>query len=666
MICVNSVSVCPKNVFLKTGDWYYDAYAEVCPLDADCREVTWHSENPSVANVNASTGYIHANAIGTTKIYATATDGSECSDYLTVTVSNTVPVASITLNRSNISLEECGSTSLFATVCPENASNKNVNWTSSDSSVATVSNSGLVTAVSIGSAIITATAADGSGHCDCCTVTVTESILVSDICVSPSEINLKVNDSCYLYETVTPSNASNKNVAWHSDNTSVALVNSSGLVYANGVGSATIYATAQDGSGVCGSCDVSVSSLPVSSVSVCPDKKTLSVNDITTLCAIITPFNATNLSVEWTSSDTSVATVGRYTGIVTAKSKGTAIITARTVDGNKTDTCTITVDSREKVIIEKEPHTDYSRIVFGKGKIWNCINVDVINEYSLSVKDHFSWRFYDNTYQTKVYDSSDDAMYYYEPMKEYTDDEIKLIYTIDPYGLAGYVEKYASHLYDEGTNLQDKLSRSLGYKDYVFSLLFNREPKYYKRNISGEWYETTDKSNLSAVLSESEYLFGRHQIYDIFTLHEFITVVIDIFSMAIQCPALKSLSFISKIAKVVSYYSLARSVGESLLNSDFNGFVSDIAEGLVDEDDLDDDFITPSTYKSKNFTLGWAYELLSFSSDLNALAETFNSGPHFYKDIFEKCNEDLESYNILIRTTDDELISISEINNVID
>lgn len=519
MICVNSVSVCPKNVSLKTGDWYYDAYAEVCPLDADCREVTWHSENPSVANVNASTGYIHANAIGTTKIYATATDGSECSDYLTVTVSNTVPVASITLNRSNISLEECGSTSLFATVCPENASNKNVNWTSSDSSVATVSDSGLVTAVSIGSAIITATAADGSGHCDCCTVTVTESILVSDICVSPSEINLKVNDSCYLYETVMPSNASNKNVAWHSDNTSVALVNSSGLVYANGVGSATIYATAQDGSGVCGSCDVSVSSLPVSSVSVCPDKKTLSVNDITTLCAIITPFNATNLSVEWTSSDTSVATVGRYTGIVTAKSDGTAIITARTVDGNKTDTCTITVDSREKVQIKKDSHSFY--VEFEDGKIWKNIGLDLSKReenYNLMDPPTF-WhenyeylieeeqRYFDNVYVEDVEIG--------EPIVEdtYSVKQIAYLYLLDPLGIEYYMKNHACHDKDIMSG------EFLTYKDEVYEAIFGTSERsagrFYFRIVDGvAQYGRYDEYDRMDIYSNAEVLFGFHTIFD--------------------------------------------------------------------------------------------------------------------------------------------------------
>lgn len=96
MICVNSVSVSPKSINLKVGSWSYAPCAEVCPPNADCREVTWYSNNPAVASD------IYANSVGTTRIYANSTDGSGCSDYITVTVSNTVPVTSVTLNRSNL------------------------------------------------------------------------------------------------------------------------------------------------------------------------------------------------------------------------------------------------------------------------------------------------------------------------------------------------------------------------------------------------------------------------------------------------------------------------------------------------------------------------------------------------------------------------------------
>ena len=154
MICVNSVSVYPKSITLKVGNWYYGAYAEICPYNADCAQVIWHSANSSIASVNASSGYIRAIAPGTTRIYATATDGSGYSDYLTVTVSNTISVTSVSLNHSSLSIEEGECASLSATVYPSNATNKNLNWTSSNTCVATVSG-GVVLAHCPGTATIT-------------------------------------------------------------------------------------------------------------------------------------------------------------------------------------------------------------------------------------------------------------------------------------------------------------------------------------------------------------------------------------------------------------------------------------------------------------------------------------------------------------------------------
>ena len=213
MIFVNSVSVSPKSVTLKAGSWFYAARAEVCPANADCKEVTWHSNNPSVASVNESGGYVYANSLGTATIYATATDGSGCSDYLTVTVSNTIPVTSVTLNRSSISLEEGQFASLCATVFPDNATNTNVNWTSSDNNVVTVDN-GVITAVGKGSARITATAADGSGKSAVCTVGVTGDTLVSSIGISSDIGTMITGKAAYFRATVCPGNATNSMLSY--------------------------------------------------------------------------------------------------------------------------------------------------------------------------------------------------------------------------------------------------------------------------------------------------------------------------------------------------------------------------------------------------------------------------------------------------------------------
>ena len=357
MICVNSVSVYPKSITLKVGDWSYAAYAEVLPSNADCKEVQWHSDNSSVASVNASSGYICANEVGTAKIYATATDGSGCRDYLTVTVSNTVPVTSVTLDHSSLSLEEGQSASLSATVCPDNASNKNVNWTSSNSGVATVSG-GIVTAVSKGSATITATAADGSGKSASCSVTVTGDVLVSSICISPDTKTMITDKSAYFYATVCPENATNKCVTWSSDNPSIATVNSvSGLVYAENAGTTVIRATAQDGSSIVGTCCLTViDPICVEDITLSRSYLVLCKGNTHRLTATVCPSNATTKTIRWHSSKPLVASVNTYTGTVTARAAGSATIYATAQDGSDVcSCCTVVVKQTIVCSVEETP-----------------------------------------------------------------------------------------------------------------------------------------------------------------------------------------------------------------------------------------------------------------------------------------------------------------------
>lgn len=341
---VYSVSVHPSSVTLIVGNWYYDAYAVVNASSCCGTGVTWYSSNTNVATVNASSGYIYARSAGTARIYARSTADSSKSDYVTVTVtSGTVCVNSISLNKSNVTLERDDSVTLTATVSPANATNKTISWRSTNTSVATVCE-GVVTAKAIGNTYIYAEAEDGSGKYARCYVHVTGDILVKSISVSPSSKTMNVGDSFTLNETVCPSNATNKCVTWSSSNTNVVSVNQdSGFIYAKKGGSAKIYATATDGSGAQGYCNVTVNSpIHVESVTVCPQCKTMNVGETTYLDITVCPVNATNKSITWCSSDENVAEVGIHSGRIFAKRAGTTTITATTVDGGFTDCASIT------------------------------------------------------------------------------------------------------------------------------------------------------------------------------------------------------------------------------------------------------------------------------------------------------------------------------------
>lgn len=174
-----------------------------------------------------------------------------------------IKVTSVTVNPSTATLKLDGTKTvqLTATVLPSNATNRSVSWTTSNSSVATVSG-GLVTAVAAGDVTITCTATDGSGKYGTCAVKVNaaEPIPVESVTLNQSSIalNLIDNKTKQLSVTVLPSNATDKSVTWSSSDNSVATVSSSGMVTAQNRGSAVITCKANDGSGKQATCSVTV------------------------------------------------------------------------------------------------------------------------------------------------------------------------------------------------------------------------------------------------------------------------------------------------------------------------------------------------------------------------------------------------------------------------
>ena len=146
--------------------------ATVTPTTATTRTVTWKSSDTSVVAVD-NDGKVTAKAAGTAMITCTAKDGSGKKATCKVTVVNPKPLVSkVTLNKTSATLVKGDALSLKATVAPNNAGNKTVSWKSSNTSVATVSSSGKVTAKKSGTAIITCAAKDGSGKRATCKITV--------------------------------------------------------------------------------------------------------------------------------------------------------------------------------------------------------------------------------------------------------------------------------------------------------------------------------------------------------------------------------------------------------------------------------------------------------------------------------------------------------------
>ena len=252
---VSSIDLSDDNATIIRGQ-KVQISAAVSPENADSKALLWTSSDPSVAIVDQS-GNVSAVNEGTATIYATATDGSGVKGSCTITVEG-IKVSSITLSSSNLIISKGQSKTLTATIAPSNADNKSLQWSSSDTSVATVDQNGKVTAVKGGTATIYATATDGSGTKGSCAVSV-EEINVSDITLSPVSLTMTKGQSKTLSATVSPSNAQNKTLQWISSNDTVVSVDQSGKVTAMKAGTAYIYVKATDGSKKISSCPVLVS-----------------------------------------------------------------------------------------------------------------------------------------------------------------------------------------------------------------------------------------------------------------------------------------------------------------------------------------------------------------------------------------------------------------------
>ena len=270
----------------------------------------------------------------------------------------TVAVTGITLDKSTAELTEGESVTLVATVAPDNATDKTVTWTTSDASVATVTN-GVVTAVKAGNATITAKAGDKSATC---TIAVNAKVIsVTGITLDKTTAVLTEGETVTLVATVAPDNATDKTVTWTTSDASVATV-TNGVVTAVKAGNATITAKAGDKSATC---TIAVNAKVISVTGITLDKTTavLTEGETVTLVATVAPDNATDKTVTWTTSDASVATVTN--GVVTAVKAGSATITAKA--GDKSAICAVTVKAKEVVTNDKFYLSDFE-IVAGETK----------------------------------------------------------------------------------------------------------------------------------------------------------------------------------------------------------------------------------------------------------------------------------------------------------
>lgn len=268
--------------------------------------------------------------------------------YYDITIkSNTISVTRIAMSPESATMEIGETLQLTATPYPTNATNRSVNWTTENYSVASVSSSGLVTARGEGKVWIWARATDGSGAGNYCVVTVNAPTKISAIELSETEKTMNIGDEFTLSTSVLPGNAANKNVTWATDNSEVATV-TNGHITAVGPGYCNITCTAADGSGVSATCAVTVNEpQKVETIELSESEMTLNIGETFTLTATVSPDDAYNKNVVWASVDEDVATVDN--GVVTAIAPGECIITCTAADGSGVSaSCAITVNEPER------------------------------------------------------------------------------------------------------------------------------------------------------------------------------------------------------------------------------------------------------------------------------------------------------------------------------
>ncbi|NLK55429.1 MAG: hypothetical protein GX293_11260 [Bacteroidales bacterium] len=242
--------------------------AQVLPANATNKSVTWSIINGTGQATISSTGLVTAVSGGTVTARATANDGSGVYGSLALTILNQIiPVTGISVTAvggSPVIDVNNGTLQLTANIIPANATYKSILWSlAGGTGEATITQSGLVTAVSDGKITAIASATDGSAVSGLIEITITNQIIpVSDIMISPVDGTTVISaekGTLQLTTEVLPEHATDKTVEWSVENiTGKAEVNESGLVTGIEDGIVSVIASAKDGSGVRSSLEIKI------------------------------------------------------------------------------------------------------------------------------------------------------------------------------------------------------------------------------------------------------------------------------------------------------------------------------------------------------------------------------------------------------------------------
>ena len=253
-----------------------------------------------------------------------------------------IGVETITVDKNELTVMVGDKGTIKATIFPHEASNKKINWSSSNTDVATVNVKGEVLGIKEGEAVISVTTDDGNKVASCSLTVTTKIYYVANLTLNTEAMHLYENETTELEATILPENTTNKKIIWTSDNEAVATVDEQGVVKALSEGEAVIIATTEDG-GKSASCLINVTRFgKVTGVTLDQTELSLLPGEKKTLFATVLPEEALNKNVTWSSDNEAIAIVDEN-GTVTGISSGKATITVTTEDESKTAQCNVTV-----------------------------------------------------------------------------------------------------------------------------------------------------------------------------------------------------------------------------------------------------------------------------------------------------------------------------------
>ena len=370
---VTGLTVSPDSASIEVGE-VLELTATITPGNASDKEVTWTSDDPSICTVNED-GEIKGIKGGATLIKCVSEDG-DLMAYSMITVIE--KVTTITLPET----AEVGvgkKLKLTAVVSGDTASNKKLKWKSSKKSVCTVSKSGTITGKKAGKARIWAKATDGSGVKASCVVRVIKA--TEDIELSASYVSLVQGGKKKIKVTTTPAKTTYSPV-WTTDNDKVAIVSKKGTITALKAGDCIVKCTAGDNSEVYAVVYVHVTApVSISSINLSEDTLVMLTGETTDVQYSVSPANYTE-SFSWASDNPSVASVNSK-GKVTAKSVGTAKITALSASGKKSTATVYVVGlSKTKLTLHQYESTlinlQLDGVESGKVKVsWDTANQSI-------------------------------------------------------------------------------------------------------------------------------------------------------------------------------------------------------------------------------------------------------------------------------------------------